>query len=446
MRFFPNGALNLQSSRHTSEVGGPSTASPAASRNNEGADARGGISAPTHVLVHVCRMVGGALDLGMTLRAAMRATAEALAAEACSILLYDKTSNTLSFHVVHGDRSDSLANESLPVGDGSIAGWVAGHRVLLSIPDAHADPRFNPEYDRRTGFRTHSVLCAPMLVQDRLVGVVQVLNHRDGRPFDAADGELLEAVAAVVALAVDDAAQHEARIKAERLAAVGQAIAGMAHFIKNILNGLEGGAYLVEREFRRMEAGDKFSRGWGMVSRNLRVLRDVVLDMLTYSKPRRPRLELTDVRTVCEDIVELTEIQARDAGVALELHVDEQVGKAWFDPTAIRRCLLNLVGNAIDACRKHGDRVSLRVAASAPDRYAISVSDNGCGMPEHVVRRIFEPLFSTKGSRGTGLGLAVTRKVVEEHGGSLSVESVEGRGTTFVMELPVGGPPGGKGE
>jgi len=424
----------LQSPRHTTGAE-PSIA--AASRSS-GNSAGAGLPPSTHVLVRVCRMVGGALDLNATLRAAMQATTDALAAEACSILLYDSASNTLSFHVVHGDRSDSLANASLPVSDGSIAGWVAGHRVLLSIPEAHADPRFNPEYDRKTGFRTHSVLCAPMLVQDRLVGVIQVLNRRDGRSFDTADGELLEAVAAVVALAVDDAAQHEARIKAERLAAVGQAIAGMAHFIKNILNGLEGGAYLIERELRRMEAGEKFSRGWGMVSRNLRVLRDVVLDMLTYSKPRRPRLELADVGTVCGDIVELTELQARDAGVTLELQVDENVGKAWFDPTAVRRCLLNLVGNAIDACRGHGDRVSLRVASAAPDRYAISVSDNGCGMPEHVARRIFEPLFSTKGSRGTGLGLAVTRKIVEEHGGSLSVESVEGRGTTFLLELPVG--------
>jgi len=87
--------------------------------------------------------------------------------------------------------------------------------------------------------------------------------------------------------------------------------------------------------------------------------------------------------------------------------------------------------------------VNVKAAASA-GRYVISVTDNGCGMPDAVRRRIFEPLFSTKGSRGTGLGLAVSHKIVQEHGGALTVESVEGEGTSFILELPVGEPTGGE--
>jgi signal transduction histidine kinase len=269
--------------------------------------------------------------------------------------------------------------------------------------------------------------------------VLQVLNRRDGKPFDSDDCYLLEAVAGLVAVAVDNAAQHEALVKAERLATVGQTVAGLAHCIKNVLNGLKAGSHILQAALSKVEAGDDVDKGWGMVARNLDFLSNIVMDMLTYAKPRKPVRQPCLVSEVCQDVVDLLAQKAANNGVALTTQLDDHLDEALLDEMAIRRCLLNLADNAIDACATGEGSVVLSTGRSgAGDGVWIRIHDNGCGLDPALRDKIFEPLFSTKGSKGTGLGLAVTKKIVEEHGGTLTVASEPGRGTEFLMELPVG--------
>jgi signal transduction histidine kinase len=391
------------------------------------------------VLLEVSQMIGSDLALGTVLRSAMDAVAAAMNAEACSILLRSRGSDELCFHIVKGDHTGSLPGARIPIDDHSIAGWVAGHDQVLSVPDAYADARFNPEYDRETGFRTRSVLCAPLHVKDKQVGVIEMFNRRDGREFDAWDCELIKAVASLVAVAIDSAAEHEALLKAERLAAVGQAIAGMAHYTRNILNNLQFAASIVDENLTA-QAGDEdpARRAWAVISRNIGLLSDVVLDMLSYSKTREP------VRTPCSldeligDVVSLLRPRAERSGVTVGAAAEGTVGPVSIDREGIRRCLINLVGNAIEACGP-GGRVTVSTApGAATGTFLLEVRDTGCGVPPELQARIFEPMFSTKGSKGTGLGLAVSKKIVDEHGGTIRLHSEPGRGTTFTLELPAG--------
>ncbi len=388
-------------------------------------------------LAEVSQMVAGDLDLDSVLRSAMTAATEAIDAQACSILLQDAGSSRLTFHLVEGPQARPLAKASVPIDDNSIAGWVAHHQEALLIPDAYEDPRFNRDYDRRTGFRTRSIISAPLVAKGRPVGVIQVLNRRDGRSFDERDLELARAVASLVAVAIHNAEEHEARLQAERLATIGQTVAGMAHCVKNILNGLRAGSYILDQNLSE-ETPDGVRRGWKMVKRNMQILSDIVLDMLAYTKKRQPLYQDCDVGELCQDVVKLLEEQARTGGVRLESRSD--VETVCVDGAGIRRCLINLAGNAIDACAEKGDAcVELLVgpADDQPGHFAIHVRDNGCGMEPDVRDKIFDPFFSTKGGKGTGLGLAVTRKIVEEHGGALRVESSGGAGTEFILVLPV---------
>jgi len=386
-------------------------------------------------LVQVSQMVAGNLDLADVLRSSIHAAAEAMNAEACSILLKDPEADALRFHIVDGPQTGGLASTAMPIDDHSIAGWVARHQEPVLIPDAYRDARFNRDYDLRTGFRTKSILCAPLISQDHQVGVMQILNRRDGQAFDEYDLVLSQAVASLIAVAIRNAEEHEARIKAERLATIGQTIAGMAHCIKNILNGLRAGSYIIDQQMAD-DDDSKVARGWKIVKKNMMLLSNIVMDMLSYSKERKPLYQPCRIGDLCEDIVGLLQQQVGDKGVTLVTSSD--LDEVCVDEAGIRRCLINLVGNAIDACSADGGLVKLdAVAADADGRFVLRVRDNGCGMEPEACEKIFDAFFSTKGGKGTGLGLAVTKKIVEEHGGEIRVESVLGEGTEFALILPV---------
>ncbi len=384
-------------------------------------------------LEQVSQMVAGDLELKTVQESATRAAAEALDAEACSILLKDAAADTLRFHFADGPQANGLAAACLPINDQSIAGWVAGHGEPLLVPDAYADGRFNPAYDTQTGFRTRSLVCVPLVAKGKLLGVIQLLNRRDGRPFGDEDLQLAHAVASLVAAAILNAEEHEALLQAERLATVGQTVAGMAHCIKNILAGLQAGSYIVDENLPP-NADEQVRYGWGVVKSNMGFLSSIILDMLNYSRPRKPLCQPCDVGSLCEDVVRLLGEQAAAKGVVLTTRAE--IGTVRIDETAIRRCLINLVGNAIDACGANGTvQVEVTRGESAGE-FILRVRDNGSGIEPVAVEKIFDPFFSTKGGKGTGLGLPVTKKIVEEHGGRIQVESEQGTGTVFRLILP----------
>ena len=227
---------------------------------------------------------------------------------------------------------------------------------------------------------------------------------------------------------------------AERLVAVGQTVAGLAHAIKNVVSGLKGGAFVVEKgiEFDNQKY---LSQGWEMVKGNLDKIGNMTLDLLNYSKDRTPEYQLCDLNQPVREVFDLMFQEAERRGVTLEKSLDERLPEGWLDPEGIHRCILNLVSNAIDACTDisciHG-KGHVIVKALKADGWAVEyrVIDNGCGMDIETETKIFEQFFSTKGSGGTGLGLMITKKIIDEHGGFIECESEKGKGTTFIIRLP----------
>jgi two-component system, NtrC family, sensor kinase len=229
-------------------------------------------------------------------------------------------------------------------------------------------------------------------------------------------------------------------VTAERLAAVGQTVAGMAHCIKNILHGFKGGSYLMDVGIEN-DNSDKLNKGWQMIQRQINRTSDLVLDLLSFSKQREPEYEACVPNDIIRDVCELMQGVANDYQVAIIQDFSPDIGEVIMDPQIMYRCILNLVTNAIDACmydeditKKHNVRVTTRLEVDNFVRF--EVQDNGCGMDEKVLAKLFSALFSTKGSKGTGLGLLVTQKLVEEHLGTIDVSSEPGKGTTFTIRLP----------
>ena len=230
-------------------------------------------------------------------------------------------------------------------------------------------------------------------------------------------------------------------VETERAAAVGQTVAGLSHAIKNIAGGLRGGVFVVEKG---MELGnDEYLRqGWDMVKTDVARIRTMALDLLNYAKERAPDYQLCDPNGVAREVLDLMGPRAQEFEVALEADLDEKLPKMWFDPEGMHRCLTNLVTNAIDACAdvacaERDGRVVLKSFVPGNEQYhaGYEVEDNGCGITEEMIPKVFQSFFSTKGTKGTGLGLMITKKIVEEHGGDIEVHSDLGKGTRFVIRF-----------
>ncbi len=314
-------------------------------------------------------------------------------------------------------------------------------REAVLCRDAAADERFaRAQSIMSLGIR--SMMIAPLLFRDEVLGAVHVDSITGIREFTHADLELLSIAASQVAGCLANARLHEKVVAAERLAAVGQTVAGLSHCVKNILQGIKGGGYILAKGIEKDDL-DRVRSGWEMVERNNAFMEELVYDLLSYSKPREPQYAPTDLNELCGELCDLSRERARQKGTELAFEPAEELGAVEIDPTGIRRCLLNLIGNAVDACEEGSGAVTVQVRAPAEDECVrIIVRDTGCGMSEESLAKLFTVFFSTKGSKGTGLGLPVTQNIVEEHGGRIDVESEEGKGTVFPVCLPPTRPTG----
>src|SRR5262245_44888169 len=318
--------------------------------------------------------------------------------------------------------------------------------VLVS--DAARDERFNTGQSIvRFGIR--EVICVPMKGRHETMGVLYLDTYSTpgdvvtrGTPgkFNEDHLALASALAHQAALAVEETRYHQAMLQAERLAAIGQTIAALSHHIKNILQGLRSGSDII-----KMGLKDKndtlIQQGWRIAEKNQGKIYDLVMDMLSYSKERVPAVETTDLNETVRDVFELMENHAREVGVKLELSLGEGLPAIPVDPEGIHRALLNIVGNAIDAVEgRPSPLVTLGTRLAEEGWLKIVVIDNGVGIPQEKLAEIFKPFVSTKGARGTGLGLAVSRTILREHGGDIVVQSQVGIGSKFLLKLPLKSP------
>jgi PAS domain S-box-containing protein len=229
-------------------------------------------------------------------------------------------------------------------------------------------------------------------------------------------------------------------LRTERLAAIGQTVAGLAHGIKNILHGLKGGSYLVDIGIKKNET-ERLKKGWDMIKRNIGRTSNLVMDLLSYSKEREPEFAICFPNDIANDVCALLQDKAQENNIKIITHFDNSIGEVSMDPGSIHEVLLNLMSNAVDAClfdenTSKNFQVELKTTNEKDNVIKFEVADNGCGMSAEVITKLFTSFFSTKGHRGTGLGLMVTRKLIDEHNGTIDVKSKLGQGTTFSVRLP----------
>ncbi|MBW3598256.1 MAG: FHA domain-containing protein [Planctomycetes bacterium] len=399
------------------------------------------------VMYRTALAVSHTLDIDQLLRRIMDLIFEWVEADRGCVMLVDQETEEL-IPKARRTRRSMGPEERIRISR-TILDYVLEKKEGVLTTDAQEDQRWNPAQSiLKMGVR--EAICVPMQGRYGIVGVIYIDTFTPpgrnpqtpgGTRFTEEHLKLMVAIGHQAALAVEDTSYYSAMVQAERLAAIGQTIATLSHHIKNILQGIRGGSYLIEEGLKGNEA-DVIRKGWGIVEKNQERISNLVLDMLTFSKERKPDLIAADLNETAADVVELMQVRARDHNVELTFRPGANLPPLTFDPEALHRAILNVVTNAIDAC-EHAElgRVAVTTRYSIDKQIAwVDVEDNGEGIPAEEIKRLFTVFESRKGARGTGLGLPVSQKILREHNGDIRVVSEPGKGSRFRLYFPASPP------
>ncbi len=398
------------------------------------------------VMYRTALAVSHTLDIDELLRRILELIFEWVEADRGCVMLFDSESHELT-PSARLDRNREAPTEQILISR-TILDYVTEQNEGVLTSDAQGDERWDPGASIVT-MGVREAICVPMQGRYDVVGVIYIDTYTppsdastESNRFTTEHLKLMVAIAHQAALAVEDTSYYSAMLQAERLAAVGQTIATLSHHIKNILQGIRGGSFLIEEGLKNGE-NEIVRKGWGIVDRNQEKISNLVMDMLSFSKERDPLMEPADLNELVGDVIELVQVRADENDVTLEWKPDESMPTLMFDADAMHRAVLNVVSNAVDACEKieEGRVVVSTTHSTDVDESLIVVVDNGQGISDDDMPKIFSVFESRKGNRGTGLGLPVSQKIMREHHGYIDVVSKVGVGSTFTMAFPAQLPP-----
>lgn len=330
------------------------------------------------------------------------------------------------------DRNESPAG-AVPISR-TIINEVLEKEIGVLSSNAMRDKRFSSGKSVHD-YGIRSAICVPIKGRDRPLGVIHVDCSVAEFTYTTEQLRLLTAIGYQTGLAAENVRLYEAAVKSERLTAVGETVAALSHHIKNVLQALGGGTELVEKALAGGDLG-KARGAWPIIPRNLDRINGVMLNMLAFSRPRPLMLESLNVNHVLSECIELITPQCDEQQVAILADLAE-MPPVPADAAGLHQAFLNLLTNALDAVAARTGVITVTSRFDSMNRRAVvAVADNGVGIEPDELDRIFEVFHTTKGHKGTGLGLAVVRKVVNEHTGTIHVMSTPGAGTTFTIALP----------
>ena len=384
-------------------------------------------------LLHISALLSSTLNLPRLLDTILQAVLRFTDTEASSILLIDRPSGTLYFDATSNFPSGQTERIEVPL-EGSVAGWVIQHgrpRVLQRVKEEQ-EFTVSAQIDSQTEFSTDSLLAVPLAVKGQVIGVLEALNKRGGRPFDDNDQEMLMAMAGPAAIAIENA----------RLFQQNDLVAEMVHELRTPLTALTTMSGLLTRPDLPPERARELA---GTLQGETQRLTKMVSDFLDFARLESGRVKLkmgtVDLEQVIADTVRIQQPAARERGITIEVRPEQDLPLVFGDADQIKQVLLNLVSNAIKYNRPGGSIVV--TAGREDDQVQVCVQDTGPGIPPDAMKHLFQRFYrvpDTEGySSGTGLGLSIARRIVYEHGGRIWAESEWGQGSRFCFTIPLEG-------
>lgn len=378
-------------------------------------------------LINIARDLASTLDLDNLLDRIIRAAADITEAEAASILLYDDAARELNFQVATNLDLQTMRGLVVPL-EGSIAGWIVTNRQPVRIANAHEDARFYQKVENVTRYTTDSLLGVPLVTKDKVVGVLEAINKRSGE-FTQSDEDLMLVLGAQAAVAIENT----------RLFQQSDLIAEFVHELRTPLASIGTSTYLLLRPEISQEQRQQMIGNIHSETMRLNTLASSFLD-LARLESGRVQFHLTrfDLLPLLEECRQIMQDKAEESKVSIKIAVPAEFPPVEADRDKIKQVVLNLLSNAIKYNCPKGS-VTL-TAETVPDCWLLSISDTGVGIPKTALPHLFEKFYRVRNSEkkvpGTGLGLSICKQIVSGHGGSISVASKLGNGTTFTIHMP----------
>jgi len=309
--------------------------------------------------------------------------------------------------------------------------------------------RFRDDFGEVTGFRFFEVFTHARAGSDPISRTLNdaqpyesemILDPADGHRFNSLvwTSPILTRTGKLIQILVMFVDVTQIRQLRENLASLGLMIGSIAHGIKGILTGLNGGLYLITSGHSRNRP-DKIEEGIDITRQMIERIERVVFDILYYAKERALNWEQVDVLDFAGDVASTFGMRLREEDIQFRIDFDDACGTFEIDSTLLRSALINILENALDACREDpSPKDHIIIFRLYPENGFVQfdITDNGIGMDADAQRQLFDLFYSTKGNRGTGLGMFITDKIIRQHGGRIEVESAPGQGSRFVVSLP----------
>ena len=378
-------------------------------------------------LISISRDLASTLDLESLLQKIVNTAAELCDSEEASILLYDENNQKLFFQTAtNKEKQPGLMGIVVPTN--SIAGWVALNRQPVIVNNVHQDKRFFNKVEKDLEFPTHSILAIPLIAKEKLIGVLEVLNKKSGI-YNLEDQEILMNLGAQAAIAIENT----------RLFQQSDLISELVHEIRTPLTSINTISYLLQQSVVLDEERAKLARIIQEETQRLSRMTTQFLDLSRLESGRigfsRTRFSLPELLQECAQNIQA---EVTKYGLQLTLDIPDKTVEIDADRDKIKQVILNLLSNAVKYNRKNG-KIIIH-AHSHPDWIEISVQDNGMGIPEEEIPEMFNKFFRSEYAEGkkpgTGLGLSICKRIVESHGGNISVKSRLDKGSTFTFQLP----------
>lgn len=374
--------------------------------------------------------MGRAATLEDLAKAALGRVSSACGARGAVLMVVDEETGDLVQHVYDTESPDILLRIGSKAGEGFL-GAAMSKNAPLEVEDASAHPDLNPRVEGRYPFEVKSVLALPLTGGDqRNLGVIGLFSKAGGRAFTAEDRELLELTGANVSTAVRLFQANRAREHGERLTAIGRLLSQVIHDFKTPLTVISGHVQLMEHVDDAKARAEHVQK----ILRQFDVLGAMQREVLEFARGERSIfVRRVYLNKFFADIREQVEHEIEGRAIELEMDVDTHV-VARFDEMKMTRAVLNLARNAIEAMGTRGGKLRIE-ARLEKAQLLIRVTDSGPGIPPEIEGRIFQSFVTAGKSNGTGLGLTIVKKIVDEHAGSIEVHS-SSKGASFTIRFP----------
>jgi signal transduction histidine kinase/CRP-like cAMP-binding protein len=382
-----------------------------------------------NAVVEATQTVNTSLDIDRVLQLILQEAIRITLAERGTIYLLDENTNEIWARSIAGKEISEIRQ---PIGKG-ISGYVAQTGETVNITDAYNDDRFNPEFDKKSGFKTKNILCMPMRnKENKIIGVFQLINKRHGTfDFDSEDESFLKAFSVNAAIAIENSRLAQQMVQSERLSAVGRMAGTIVHDIKNPMSTIRIYAQVLKKKAGNEEAADLVDQIIKQIDRLVNMAQEV----LDFSRGvSQLNLQPVNFEEFLSGVLLFLEKDFEKRKVELVVE-NSYKGKIEIDADKMTRVILNIGGNAGDAM-PDGGKFYVRTYADQ-DNVKVELRDTGSGMPEEIRRKIFEPFVTFGKKHGTGLGMAIVKKIVDDHRGKIDIESELGKGTTMTLTIPI---------